>query len=178
MPWNTGNSNSYTAPRVGDQVWVANFSDNPMQLYWVRKDDRVLNKALESQSNVEVVCNRETGLGNAAIYYTDEQGWMIQNGDTFITLPPNGGVEINGEQIILNTERINIGNTEDATHPAVLGDELQKVLIAIQAALATVQQSASCNAYTVAIANALGSQPMRIKNMIDNITSSSLTIHE
>ena len=39
MPWFIGNnSNAFSKLKQYDDVWIMNFSDNPQQLYWFRKD--------------------------------------------------------------------------------------------------------------------------------------------
>ena len=40
MPWFIGNnSNTFSKLKQYDDVWIMNFSDNPRQLYWFRKDN-------------------------------------------------------------------------------------------------------------------------------------------
>ena len=36
-------ANSYSTPIVGEECWVLNMQDNPLQLYWFRKDDHIEN---------------------------------------------------------------------------------------------------------------------------------------
>lgn len=85
MPWFGLHANSYSEPLVDDEVWVLNVEDNPLQLFWFRKDDRVgHNDEIESEQNVEIICNREAGTGYATIYFSDGTGWMFRNGDSYI----------------------------------------------------------------------------------------------
>ena len=36
-----GHANSYSTPIVGEECGVLNMQDNPLQLYWFRKDDHI-----------------------------------------------------------------------------------------------------------------------------------------
>ena len=38
-PFTGLHANQFSSVNTGDEVWILNFSDNPMQLYWFRKDD-------------------------------------------------------------------------------------------------------------------------------------------
>ena len=80
-------SNQYSTPIVDDEVWILNFTDNTQQLYWFRKDNYIENnKDIQEETNVEVLCSRESGAGWATIYFSDDSGWYIKNDKTFIQL--------------------------------------------------------------------------------------------
>ena len=55
MPWQIGsNCNSFSKPKVYDDIWIMNFADNPRQLYWFRKDRIENNKNIPiTEENVE-----------------------------------------------------------------------------------------------------------------------------
>lgn len=181
MPFFGLHANTYSEPKEQDEVWVLNMSDNPQQLFWFRKDDRAEHNAeLESEQNVEILCNREAGTGYATIYFSDGTGWMFRNGDSFINIKADGSILLNPNIpkrcIHLCNNSISLGSEGGSEHQACYGDEVQNVLDMIQASLECIRQAASTNPYTQAIAAALGSQPARIKSSIPKIISSNVTL--
>ena len=56
LPFPSWHANSYSSPKVGDEVWVLNLMDNPLQLHWFRKDNFTENPVIQEE-NVEVLCN-------------------------------------------------------------------------------------------------------------------------
>ena len=76
MPWQIGgNSGAFSKVKLYDEVWIMNFTDNPRQLYWFRKDSISMNENLldtiNNESNVEIVCNRNIAGDWCSIYFSD-----------------------------------------------------------------------------------------------------------
>lgn len=181
MPFFGLHSNTYSEPKVDDEVWVLNVTDNPLQLFWFRKDDRSEhNNNLEEEENVEIICNREAGTGYATIYFSDGTGWMFRNGDSFINIKKDGSILLDigtgHRQVHICSDSISLGSEGGSAHSACFGDEVQNVLNLIQSCLATIKMAASTNPYTIAIANALGGQPDRIGQAIPKIVSQNVTL--
>jgi len=181
MPFFGLHANTYSEPKVQDEVWVLNMSDNPQQLFWFRKDDRTKHNAeLEGEENVEILCNREAGTGYATIYFSDGTGWMFRNGDSFIQIMADGSILLNPNQsnrvIHLCTDSISLGSEGGSAHPACYADETQKVLNMIRASLDNIYQAALSNVYTRPIALALIGQPDRIDAAIPKILSTNVTL--
>lgn len=181
MPWPCGiNKNAYSQIKEYDKVWVVNFSDNPLQLYWFRKDDVEDNKEIIQEENVEILCNRETDLGWATIYFSDGSGWIIKNIDAIIQLKPDGSILLNSgvpkRLIDINPSSISLGAIEKASHPAVYGDKLMEVLMKIQTALELIKQSSNMSPYTKPIAMVLRSLPDQISELIPEIVSTNVTL--
>lgn len=181
MPFFGLHANTYSEPKIQDEVWVLNVTDNPLQLFWFRKDDRTgHNDSIEGEENVEVICNREAGTGYATIYFSDGTGWMFRNGDSYINIEADGSILLNpgiANRIVhLCGDSISLGSEGGSEHSACYGDETQKVLNMIQSCLATIRQAAAANPYTQPIAEALGSQPDRIKSAIPKIISENVTL--
>ena len=178
MPFFGMHSNSFSAPVVGQEVWVMSFTDNRYQLFWFLKDSEhdKHNGDLEKESNVEILCNREVPGGYASIYFSDGSGWMIKNGSNFLQIDKFGNINIKGNKLTFNSKNINMGHESQPRHPAVLGDNLQDMLSDILTTLNAIKGSASCNVYTMPIANAIGNTPDVLAEKLHNITSSSLKI--
>lgn len=178
-PFTSHHANKFSAVNPGDEVWVLNFSDNPLQLYWFRKDDqKTNNKDLLTEQNVEILCNRETVTGWATIYFSDGSGWIIRNCESYIQIDKNGNIILSKpdphRKIIIDENAIKIGG--DDNHPAVYGDILQDVLEKIQITLDLIQKAASTNAFTYAIGTAIGTTPTELNLMIPKITSPHVII--
>jgi hypothetical protein len=55
LPFPSWHANTYSAPKIGDEVWVLNFMDNPLQLHWFRKDNYKENLGdIIKEENVDV----------------------------------------------------------------------------------------------------------------------------
>lgn len=182
MPWQIGsNCNSFSQPKVNDDVWIMNFEDNPRQLYWFRKD-RILNNTNINltEENVEILCNREVGGEWMTIYFSDGSGWIIGKGDSIINIKKDGSILLDtsdaNRAIDICGQGVYLGGKRDDSemHPIAFGDETQKVLYSILAALKIVQQVAMVNPYTMAIGTALTSALQPIGGDIANIISDNV----
>lgn len=180
MPFFGLHANTYSEPKLDDEVWVLNFDDNPLQLFWFRKDDRTEHNAdLEGEENVEVLCNREAGTGYATIYFSDGTGWMFRNGSSLMNIRADGTIILNanGNTVLHVTDSgISLGSENESAHPGCFGDETQKALQMISSCLKAIRQAAQPNAYTAAISAAIGSTPENLDQQAGAIISNKITL--
>lgn len=180
MPFFGLHANSYSEPKEQDEVWVLNVDDNPLQLFWFRKDDRTEhNTDIEGEENVEIICNREIGTGYATIYFSDGTGWMFRNGGAFINIKEDEIIidpDIDHRVIHCCNDSISLGSRGGSAHMAGYGDEIQSALNMIQSALAAIRMAALPNPYTKAIGDAIGSIPDNLKTQITKTVSSNVTL--
>lgn len=173
-------TNQYSQIHELDEVWVFNFTDNPLQLYWFRKDDVTNNKEILTEENVEILCNKETGTGWATIYFSDGTGWIIKNVDSIIQLHPDGHITIDtgipNRAIDINSNGISLGSIGSSAHPAAYGDVLTDIITDIQVALNLIKQAANMSPYTKPISTALGNLPSNIEKNISKINSPNVTL--
>lgn len=174
-------TNSFSEPHINEEVWILNLLDNPLQLYWFRKDNHVENnKEIPwegDQTNVEVICNRESGLGWATLCFSDGTGWLLKNDDSKLQIHKDGsidlGMNIKNRNIHIDTNGVNIGS--DA-HPAVYGDELESFLLELCNLLQSIQLSATPNPYTSAIGSTILSSLPNLRGKIPNIKSTHVKL--
>lgn len=151
-----GHANTFSTPIVGDEVWILNLTDNPLQLYWFRKDNHIeANAGIFSEAgtaNVEILCNREAGTGYASLFFADGTGWMLRNDDSRLQIFPDGHIELGmnypHRTIKINSEAIMLG---DGAHPACYGDEVAKILMKICGLLQLLGTAAGSTPYTMAL---------------------------
>lgn len=175
-------ANSFSTPRVNDEVWVLNMSDNPLQLYWFRKDDHITNNSdiftEGGYENVEIICNRETGMSWATLYFSDGSGWVLRNDDSKLQIFPDGHIELGmnwpNRTINIDSQAIHLGNSAEE-HPAAYGDEIASILIKICGLLEAVGMLASINPYTSHLSNTLKGAS-NIKENIPGIMSSHVKL--
>ena len=55
-------ANTFSTPTEGDEVWILNLTDNPLQLYWFRKDNLII---FGSRNHVVFVCTTYDAIYNA-----------------------------------------------------------------------------------------------------------------
>lgn len=148
--------NSFSTPKIGDEIWVLNLTDNPLQLYWFRKDDHIVNNKEifeeTGQANVEILCNIESNIGYASIYFSDGTGWVIKNDDSKLQIFPDGSIELGMNfpyrKISINTNGINLGGD---IHSACYGDKTSEVLSDIYGILEQLCTAAKSSPYTSAL---------------------------
>jgi hypothetical protein len=180
-PFLIGPSNTFSSIKEDDNIWVLNFSDNPMQLYWFRRDDFPTNNAeLMDEENVEIICNRETPLGWATIYFSNGSGWIIRNDESVIQIDSDGNILLSKSEphrtIHINDNGISLGSKGESAHPAAYGDEITEALQNIQISLELIQKVSLNNPFTAGIATALGTKPLELKTIIPKITSPHVTL--
>lgn len=189
-PWPFGHhANAYSCPKVEDEVWVISFTDNPLQLHWVRKDDfpenlKDLPLADETQ-NLEVVVNREFEDSKWAIlYFSNDDGWMMRKGeDGLINIRQDGSIllKTNFDKRIIDIceDSIALGTEGKAEDNAMLyskwkewADEL------LNQFKTTLMNAASANPYTANLAPAFQAVAAALQPKIDPIKSEHVTIVE
>lgn len=182
MPWFIGsNCNAYSSPKKHDEVWIMNFSDNPMQLYWFRKDRLENNKNIPMQEeNVEILCNRDVAGEWCTIYFSDGSGWVISKGSSIIQIDKEGDILLSTglphRNISITPDGISLGTKNGSAHPGAYGDEVANVFYALCALLSQVAMSALPNPYTTAIGTTLMSGLGNITSKIPNISSPNVTL--
>lgn len=180
MPWQIGsNCNSFSQPKIYDEVWIMNFADNPRQLYWFRKDNVVNDNINMSEENVEILCNREIGGEWATIYFTDGSGWVIGKGDSIINIKADGSILLtNGmpHSTIHINNGISLGSPDKSKSPAAKADDVEAALYEICTLLNNVATAALPNPYTTAIGTAILTGLPAVTSKIPNISSAHVTI--
>lgn len=172
--------NSFTTPKQGDEVWILNLLDNPLQLYWFRKDDHITNNSNifkeTGTQNVEILCNTESGIGYASLFFSDGTGWVLRNDDSKLQIFPDGHIELGmnwpHRSITIDPQAIKLGNGE---HPACLGDETANILLRICGLFQVLGQAAKTSPYTMALAPIFDMGKM-IQEDIPGIKSSHVKI--
>lgn len=170
-------SNAFSSPTIGDEVWILNVSDNPLQLYWFRKDQHIdANKEIFEEGgteNVEILCNRESGVGYATLYFSDGSGWILRNDDSKLQIFPDGHIDLGmdwpNRTIRIDTKAIHLGGG-DKEHPACYADETADILLKICGLLRGLGAVARTNPYTAALAP-LFDKAESIQNDIPGIKS-------
>lgn len=185
IPWQIGsNSGSFSKVKLYDEVWIMNFLDNPQQLYWFRKDrineNENLINTINSEENVEIVCNRDIAGDWCTIYFSDGSGLIIGKGDSIIQIRPNGSILLNtGESnrcIDINSTGISIGSEGESAHPAAYGDEVESILRALCSLLGKMAITATLNPYTAILGTTINTGLGSIINKLDSISSPHVTI--
>lgn len=181
FPFPIGHANSFSAPTIGDEVWILNLIDNPLQLYWFRKDNYKINdKHIIEEENVEIICNRETDASWATIYFSDGSGWVIKNDDSIVQIDEHGDIILSKSSphrtIHINDDNISIGSKGKSSHPAAYGDLVIDALNEIKDALKLMKTASLSNAFTKPISVAIGNVPEKLSMIIPRIESKHITI--
>lgn len=182
-PFNIGNSNTFSSPLVDDEVWVMFFNDNPLELFYIRKDnfpENIQEILSNDYENVEVIVSREIGSGFIQLYFSDGDGWIIRNKDSFIQLRKNGSILIDsGKQhrkIDINDSGISLGSIGQSAHTAVYGDKLYKTLNTLNNMIKTLSKTAKESPYTISLSVALDSLQPIFEASLEDLESPHVTL--
>lgn len=180
-PFFSNHANAYTMPLLYDEVWIMNFTDNPLQLYWIRKDNfKENNYQLMQEENVEILCNRETGLGWATIYFSDGSGWVIRKDGSQIQIREDGTIVLKTDTphrtIDINSKGISLGDEGQSPHPAAYGDKTQEALEKILATFQAISIAATANPYTIPIGTIITKKLPELQTLVSNVTSPHVTL--
>lgn len=176
-----GAENCYSQPKKYQEVWVLNMLDNPQQLYWFRKDNILeKNSNIINETNVEIICNREAGLGWATIYFSDGSGWVIQKDSSIIQIREDGSIVLKTDwpnrSIEITTDGISLGSEGGSSHPAACGDKVEEIFGDMLTMFNSIYLVAMTNPYTMAIANTIKPQIQKMQDKIGLISSQHVTI--
>ena len=178
MPWFMGsNSKSFSKVKEYDEVWIMNFSDNPLQLYWLRKDDIDCPNIPMNDDNVEILCNRNVNGEWCSIYFSDGSGWVISKGGSSIKIKADGSIVLsNGINrcIDINGSNISIGSEGKSAHPAAYGDKVEEALMQMSILLNTL--ALNIGVVFPAISESILSQLPAVTKKINGISSKNVTI--
>lgn len=173
-------ANTFSTPVVGDEVWILNLTNNPYQLYWFRKDKHISENAEifneTGMANVEILCNRESGVGYASLFFSDGTGWMLRNDDSRLQIFPDGHIELGmnwpHRTISIDADAIRLG---DGAHPACYGDEVMNILLKICGLLQNAATASKTNPYIMSLSPVF-EMASKIKEDIPGILSTHIKI--
>lgn len=181
-------ANTFSTPIKGDECWILNLTDNPMQLYWFRKDPHVEHNKIifeeGGEENVEILCNRESGVGYATLYFSDGSGWILRNDESCLQIFPDGHIELGmswpHRAIKIDSKAVHLGvkfgdENAQGTHPACFGDLTADILNDLCSMIHAAGQTAKMSPYTAAIGNILV-KAKDIQQQIPGISSTHIKL--
>lgn len=182
-PFNTGHENAFSQPHENEEIWVIWFDDNPLELLYFRKDniDENLEKLLSKKyKEVEVVVSRKLPTGYIQFYFTDEDGWILQNDKSKIQIRKNGTILLDAgsahRRIDINGNNISLGTVGESAHPAAYGDKVEDSLNKINSLFNAISNAAKTNPYTAAISTAIEALRSGYEESIEDISSPHVTL--
>ena len=181
-PFFIGNRCKFSMVDIDDEVWLLSFLDNPLQLYYFRKDslkEEFEDIITDDTKDLEVLASRNSGEGKARIYFQEKDGWIIQNQDSII--------QILNDQILLktpndhrtidiNSNGISIGSEGKSAEPAVLGNKLEQTLNSLNNLLDALNNACQISPYTMHLKPIFESLLPAFSESIPNIKSNNVTL--
>lgn len=188
-PWPFGHhANSYSCPKVGESIWVISFSDNALQLHWVRKDDFPENlkdlPLTDEAQNLEVVVNREFEDSKwATLYFSNGDGWMMKKGeDGLINIREDGSIllqfgEDDDKRIIdICKDSISLGKKGGSEKHAMLYEEWEEWANKMVEDINKLATAAAANPYTINLQSPFQMMAQDLQGKINPIKSNHVTI--
>ena len=178
-----GGANNFSSPKVDDEVWVLFFDDNPMELFYIRKDKfpEHLQEILGSDyKECEVIASRELSSGMIQIYFTDGEGWIIRNLDSVINMRADGSILLDTgsahRKIDICDNSISLGSEGGSAHPAAYGDEVVSSLNILNNMLNAISAASKATPFTMGISLAIEALRPMFEQSIEKIESQHVTL--
>ena len=178
-----GGANNFSSPKKDDEIWVLFFDDNPLELFYIRKDNfpENLQEILGSDyKECEVLASRELSSGMVQIYFTDGEGWIIRNVDSVINMRKDGSIILDTgsahRKIDICDNSISLGSEGGSAHPAAYGDKVVKSLNILNNILNAVSAAGKMFPYTIGMSTAIDALRPMFEQSIEEIESSHVTL--
>lgn len=160
---------SFVQPKVGDDVWVMLFSDNPQLLFYLFQGDAKTTNSGDLDTgykDVELFSKHDESV----FMYDNEDGFTLKNDKKFINVGKDVNIA-NGERSITITDngiRINNGGENQ---PMVLGNNLKECLQDMVTLFEFIKTTAMSNPITMPIGVAMNAGLIKIKSKLKTILS-------
>lgn len=186
IPFMSLSRGTFSHPKENDPLWILINKDNPQELLYVRQADlsNQLNDTLDQgYEDVEVLMRTESGSGYAQILFDTDEGLIVQNDDSSITIQKNGNITLkkagSHRTVEINSDGISLGSEGKSAEPALLGDKTQdamdKLWDCINTVVMTLQTSCPYAAPAMAQVQAKGVLP-EAKMAIMKIKSNNVSL--
>jgi len=183
FPFPLGGAHNFSSPSVNDEIWVMFFNDNPMELFYLRKDNfsehlqDLLNK---NYKQVEVLASRETAAGMIQLYFADGEGWIIRNEDSVIQMRKDGSILLDAgsahRKIEISDNGISLGTEGGSAHTCAYGDSTVSTLRTLNSMLKAISDAAKGSPYTISIGVAIDALQSKFESSLDEIESPHVTL--
>lgn len=178
-----GGANNFSLPKKDDELWVMFFDDNPMELFYIRKDNfpenlqEILSKKYKE---VEVLASREMPAGMVQLYFTDGDGWIIRNVDSVIQMRKDGSILLDTgsghRKIDICDNSISLGSIGGSAHPAAYADKVENSFKILNNMLNAMAKAAKSTPYTMGMGIAIDALRPSFEQSIDEIDSPHVTL--
>lgn len=188
-PFPLGHANTFSCPKTGEEVWVLSLRDNPLQLYWFRKDNFIENNQEfplnDEGENVEIVVNRNFGDEEepkwATLYFSNGSGWIMRKGeDGVINIREDGSIllktKFDKRIIDICEDSIALGTEGKAEDSAMLFSKWKDFATLLCNDLNTLAKALSNSPYTAAAGAVLTPLIDPLKQKIDPVESKHVSI--
>lgn len=171
--------NAFSTVEKDDEVWVMFFDNNPLELFWMRKDNGngYYDDYLNDNKYVDILCLRRTPTSKAILLFSEGDGWLLKFKDSLLRINPKGEILLtNGSghrSITINDDNVGIGGT---TEPAVLGDKLVDCLNKLNKVLMLIEVTAKSSPYTIPISEAMSDAREAFADAINPIKSDNVRL--
>ena len=182
-PFPLGGANNFSLPKVDDEIWLMFFDDNPMELFYIRKDnfpENLQDILSKKYKEVEVLASREMPMGMVQLYFTDGDGWIIRNVDSVIQMRKDGSILLDSgsahRKIDICNNSISLGSEGGSAHPAAYADKIENSLKILNNMLNAMSKAAKLTPFTVGIGVAIDALRPMYEQSIDEIDSPHVTL--
>lgn len=178
-----GGANNFYTPHIDEEIWLMFFDDNPLELFYIRKENTSenLNSVLENNyEECEVLVSKELTKGFIQLYFTDGEGWIIRNFDSVIQMRADGSILLDTgsshRAIDINEDNISIGSIEKSAHTAAYGDEVVNTFNKVVSILNTMITTCAQLPEIAILGTNIKSGIPQLEAAIDKIESQHVTI--
>ena len=177
--------NGFSVPSIGERVWVIGSHSDPLMLFWqpINETSFSQNMHQESEKHKEMLLKEGCSIlikkpmaGGLyeSVYYIDDAGCHIQDGNTSLVVSNKDGVTIKAPKIVIGDENsvISIGTgKKQLAYASIVDEKLTKLGAMITKLSKLIEMSAKPNPYTSAIGAAMSAMESDIASLKADIES-------
>lgn len=187
LPWiyrlSMSQTNTFDCPIVGSKIWCINNKDNYCE-YWYIPYFEIADhgkEVIQNYDNTQLVFSRQNSSGTTSqLYYNDGEGIVVKNDSSKINLDKNGdltAVSKSGKELLLKSDKVQIGKTGGSYEEAVLGDKLKTLLSNLQTGISIVASTAARSPHTLPLVSPLNDLSSQLASDITKILSKNVNLN-
>lgn len=169
---------SFSKLEVGAKIWILHNKNNYYEYWYLPMFELNENSPNVTNQSADILMSRSSAGETNQIYYADEDGFNITNGQNKIQLDNGGNLNIktNSTNIISNNDVIKLTKDESTEYSATLAEPLMNALRDFCNNLQRVAVTAGLNPYTAGLSQPLLNTINKFREEIENFKSNVVKI--
>lgn len=169
---------SFSKMELNSKIWILHNPANYFEYWYIPMFEINQNSPEVMSMNSDVLLSRSINGETVQLYYSKEDGFNINIGNSHIKLSSEGVLDINASGAIINASKsgINLQQADQQLHPAAKADEIIKALNEFCANLTSIASIATGNPYTACLAFPIMNASKSLQSKLESFKSTFVNI--